>query len=299
MGLLVVGVRAIRAPPAVIGASLSRASAPTIGAALIAALAASSAAAQTPPSVASINLCADQLVLVLADPGQIVTVSWLAADPEESMLAEAAARYPLNYGSAEELLRYDPDVVIAGEYTTPFTRLQLERLGYDVVTIVPETTIADIERNLRIVGRALAREARAERQVAELRERVRASAARKPGQPLAAVVVRPGGFTVASDSLAHDLMMLAGVRNVAAEQGLDRWGSLSMETLVRSSPDLLVFSNYHASEPSLANTVLEHPALVRLGVRHRSVIVPARLSSCGLPQSLESVALLQEAAARR
>jgi iron complex transport system substrate-binding protein len=280
-------------------ASLLRGALAHAGGALLAALGTSSATAQAPPSVASINLCADQLVLTLADPAQIVTVSWLAADPEESMLAATAARYPLNYGSAEELLRYDPDVVIAGEYTTPFTRLQLERLGYDIVTITSETTIADIERNLRIVGRALAQEARAEQQVSELRERARASAARQPARPVTAVVVRPGGFTVGSDALAHDLMTLAGIRNVAAEQGLDRWGSLSMETLVRSSPDLLVLSDYHANEPSLANAVLEHPALARLGARYRSVVVPARLSSCGLPQSLESTALLQEAAARR
>ena len=63
----------------------------------------------TPPSVASINLCADQLVLVLADPEQILTVSWLSADPEESLLAATAAHYPLNYGTAEELLRFAPD----------------------------------------------------------------------------------------------------------------------------------------------------------------------------------------------
>ena len=52
------------------------------------------------PSVASINLCADQLVLTVAAPAQIATVSWLSADPEESLLAAEAARYPLNYGSA-------------------------------------------------------------------------------------------------------------------------------------------------------------------------------------------------------
>ena len=66
------------------------------------------------PAVASINLCADQLVLALADPEQILTVSWLSADPEESLFATAAARHPLNYGTAEELLRFHPDVVIAG-----------------------------------------------------------------------------------------------------------------------------------------------------------------------------------------
>ena len=48
--------------------------------------------AQPLPTVASINLCADQLVLALADPEQILTVSWLAADPEESLLADQAAR---------------------------------------------------------------------------------------------------------------------------------------------------------------------------------------------------------------
>jgi iron complex transport system substrate-binding protein len=78
------------------------------------------AAAEAPrPSVASINLCADQLVLTLAEPEQILTVSWLSADPEESLLADAAARYPLNYGSAEELLRFDPDVVVAGSSPKP------------------------------------------------------------------------------------------------------------------------------------------------------------------------------------
>ena len=42
------------------------------------------------PSVASINLCADQLVLTLAEPAQIRTLSWLAADPHESMLDQVA-----------------------------------------------------------------------------------------------------------------------------------------------------------------------------------------------------------------
>ena len=44
------------------------------------------------PSVASINLCADQLVLTVAAPEQVLTVSWLSADPEESLLAEQAKR---------------------------------------------------------------------------------------------------------------------------------------------------------------------------------------------------------------
>ena len=249
--------------------------------------------AQSLPSVASINLCADQLVLSLAEPEQILTVSWLSADPEESMLAAEADKFPLNYGSAEELLRYRPDVVIAGAYTGGFTRALLARLGFTIVEIAPETTIAEIEDNLRLVARAIGQSARGEAHVEEIRARTRRGYANQPPRPIAAVVVRPGGFTVGEGSLAHELMTLAGLRNVAAEQGLDRWGSLSMETLLRSAPELIIVTGYHSRHASMANAVLQHPALARLRSRVRFVTVPAPYWACGLPQSLDSVALLQ------
>jgi iron complex transport system substrate-binding protein len=248
------------------------------------------------PSVASINLCGDQLLLSLANPEQILTVSWLAADPEESMLWDLASRFPLNYGSAEELLRFDPDVVIAGTYTAGFTRALLKRLGYEVIEVAPETTLEDIEKNMRLVGGAIGRAEQAETRIAELRTTARAIVARRSEHPLSAVVVRPGGFTVGADSLAHEIMQLAGLRNVAAEEGLDRWGSLSMETLLRSRPDLLIVSGYHAAHASLANVVLQHAALARLSSEIRTVTVPAPAWACGLPQSLSAAELLQGAA---
>jgi iron complex transport system substrate-binding protein len=251
------------------------------------------------PSVASINLCADQLVLTLAAPEQVRTVSWLAADPEESLLAVEAARYPLNYGSAEELLRFDPDVVIAGSYTNAFTRALLARLGYTVVELKPETTIADIDRNLRLVASAIGRKERGDELIAQVHADSERLVATRGARAPAAVVVRPGGFTVGDHSLAQDLMTLAGVRNVAAEQGLDRWGSLSMETLLRAAPDLIVLTGYRASQPSLANAALAHPALRRVRATRPAVTVRAPYWACGLPQSLESADVLQRAAAAR
>jgi iron complex transport system substrate-binding protein len=248
------------------------------------------------PTVASINVCADQHLLALADPQQILTVSWLAADPEESLFAHEAERHVLNYGTAEEILKFDPDVVLAGTYTSPFTRAMLRRLGYRVVELAPETSVADIERNVRLVAAVVGQEERGQRLVARLRADARELEANRPEIALAAVIVRPGGFTVGADSLAHELLGLAGLRNVAAEQGLDRWGSLSMEALVTSSPELLVLTGYRSEQPSLANAVLEHPALARLGAARRTVTVPSALWSCGLPASLAAAALLQQAA---
>ena len=266
-------------------------------AALFLCFAAAGARAAPLPSVASINLCADQLVLSVAAPEQVLTVSWLSADPEESLLAAQAARYPLNYGSAEELLRFHPDVVIAGAYTNAFTRALLARLGYRVIELEPEDSVADIERNVRVVAAAIGREERGNALVAELRARERQIAAARPARAPAAVVVRPGGFTVGEHSLADELMKLAGVRNVAAEQGLDRWGSLSMETLLASRPDLIVLTGYRASQPSLANAVLGHPALRLVRTAQRTTTVPAPYWDCGLLESLDAAVLLQQAAA--
>jgi len=249
------------------------------------------------PTVASINLCADQLVLSVAAPEQVLTVSWLSADPEESLLAAQAARYPLNYGSAEEMLRFRPDVVIAGAYTNAFTRALLARLGYRVIELEPEDSVADIARNLALVAAAIGREERGNSLVAELHARERQIAAARPARAPATVVVRPGGFTVGKHSLADELMKLAGVRNVAAEQGLDRWGSLSMETLLASRPDLIVLTGYRASQPSLANAVLRHPALRLVRTAQRTTTVPAPYWDCGLVESLDAAALLQRAAA--
>jgi iron complex transport system substrate-binding protein len=263
--------------------------------ALAAAAAHVAGAAEPLPSVASINLCADQLVLALADTAQIRTVSWLSADPEESLFAAAARQHELNYGSAEELLRFDPDVVVAGAYTNTFARSLLARLGYRVVALEPETSVTEIERNVRVVAAAVGHPERGATWVAAIRADAATLDARRPAHAPAAVVVRPGGFTVGRHSLADDLMTLAGVRNVAAEQGLDRWGSLSMESLLRSAPELIVLTGYRLAQPSLANAVLEHPALTRLRAERRTTTISSAYWSCGLPQSLRSATLLQQA----
>jgi iron complex transport system substrate-binding protein len=264
---------------------------------IIAASAAGAAATAEPlPRVASINLCADQHLLAIADPEQILTVSWLAADPEESLLAQEAARHTLNYGTAEELLKFAPDLVLAGTYTSPFTRTMLRRLRYRVVELEPEASVADIERNVRLVAEVVGQVARGEQLVAALRAAVRTIEASRPATTRSAVIVRPGGFTVGADSLANELLTLAGLHNVAAERGLDRWGSLSMEALLRSSPELIVLTGYRSSQPSLANAVLEHPALAKLAAAQRTVTVHTALWACGLPGSIEAAAVLQRAA---
>src|SRR6056300_563463 len=57
----------------------------------------------TPLRVVSMNLCTDQLAMMLADEGQLISVSDIATDPNMSPMAEAARAYPINHGQAEEI----------------------------------------------------------------------------------------------------------------------------------------------------------------------------------------------------
>ena len=57
-----------------------------------------------PRRIVSLNMCVDELVLRLAEPQNIASVTWLSRDPKNSNVAALAARIPVNHGLAEEII---------------------------------------------------------------------------------------------------------------------------------------------------------------------------------------------------
>src|SRR4029079_5392463 len=60
---------------------------------------------------ASRNLCTDEYLWRLAEPRQIVGVSYLARDRRETALWRQAQRYPGNRGSIEDVLPLRPNLL--------------------------------------------------------------------------------------------------------------------------------------------------------------------------------------------
>ena len=58
--------------------------------------------ANPPARVVSINLCSDQLLLLLARPEQIASVSRLALEPNSSYMAGEATRFTVNDAKLEQ-----------------------------------------------------------------------------------------------------------------------------------------------------------------------------------------------------
>src|SRR5215813_14877630 len=94
---------------------------PAIGVIMVALLATGLAPAANnvskPQRIVSMNLCTDELVLRLADRGNISSVTWQARDRDNSNVADLARDVPINHGLAEEILPLNPDLVLAGIYT--------------------------------------------------------------------------------------------------------------------------------------------------------------------------------------
>src|SRR5882724_12049597 len=89
---------------------------------LLAMLNAGPASADAPRRVVSFNQCGDQLVLALADPGQIAGLSPYAADPSLSAVAEKARAFPRLDWQAESTIALGPDLILIGQNDRPVTK---------------------------------------------------------------------------------------------------------------------------------------------------------------------------------
>jgi iron complex transport system substrate-binding protein len=243
--------------------------------------------------VVSINLCTDQLAMMLAAPGQLISVSHVARDPVSSALWRTAAAYPANRAQAEEIYMLEPDLVVAGEYDNPATIAMLERLGLRVERFPIERGFDDIRANLRRMGKLLGNASGAEALVSDLDARLPPPPAPAAGRPRA-VLYGANGFTSGADSLAGAVLEAAGLANVAAEFGIVGMGRLPLEALILAEPDLIVTGRVYLA-PALAQELARHPAARGLDdARH--VSVDSTLWTCGTPLVAEAVARLREAA---
>jgi iron complex transport system substrate-binding protein len=258
--------------------------------ALLLALSAGTAAAQAPPArVVSMNLCTDQLAMLLARPGQLVAVSRLARDPVASALWREAAGYPEHAGQAEAIHLLAPDLVLAGEHDPPATLALLRRLGMRVETFPIEAGFDDIRANLARMGALLGAPERAAKLAAAMDA---ALAAPPPGPPPRAALYYANGYTSGAGTLAHEILAAAGLANIAAERGLTGLAHLPLELLVVEQPDLLVIGQDYPS-PALAGGVLDHPATRALGAGRAAVA--DNLWVCGTPLAARAVAALRAA----
>jgi iron complex transport system substrate-binding protein len=250
-----------------------------------------SAGAAPPRRVVSFNICADQLVVALADPQQIAGLSPYATDPRLSVVAVEAQKFRRLEWQAESVLPLKPDLVLVGPWDRPVTRQLLSSLGVPVVEVglvddldAARTQIRDIAALLghRDWGEALIRRLDA--------VRARLAALRRPAFSTALVVER-GGFTAGTASLAAAVLAEAGLHPPPGSPG-GNGGYVSLERLLLLDPDLMFFKDPPSKAEDQGALLFTHPALKALYPPERRIALPTRYTLCGGPAAVAALEYL-------
>lgn len=240
----------------------------------------------TPARVVSMNLCTDQMAMLLAEPGQLVSVSHLALDPLASTMVEAAAGYEINRGGAEQIFLMQPDLVLAGTFTSVASVTLLRSLGVEVVQFPPVQSLVDVAAQMREMGAVLGQAERGAAMASEFEAAV--AAFRHEGRAATAAIYYPNGYTTGAGTLSDDILRLTGFANIGAEAGITGGGILPLERLVMAAPEMIVTSSPYPGA-SRSEEILMHPALAALRAKAGTARVTDADWICGLPSLLRAV----------
>lgn len=253
--------------------------------------------AAPPKRIVSFNLCGDQLVVALADPGQIVALSPYATDPILSVVADKAKRYPQLDWRAEGTLTLTPDLVLVGTDDRGTTQRMLKRFGVPSYEVELVTGLDAGRRQITEFAALVGHPERGAALVAALdaAERKLAAAPRPPFHT--ALIVDREGYTQGSDSLVAALVAKAGLRPPPGAPG-GFGGYVPLERILTLKPDVLVLRDPPQTATDQGALTLLHPALLAQYPPQRRISLATRFTFCGGPALVAALDYLADEMAR-
>jgi iron complex transport system substrate-binding protein len=224
--------------------------------------------------VVSLNVCADQMLVLLA-PEKVAALSPLARDPALSFVAGLARRLPVVRASAEAVMRLAPDLVLGGAFGAQTTLALLEREGLRVIRIDMPQDFDGIRKQTRALAALLGVPERGEALIAAMDARLAALPRR--AHRLSALVWQARGYTAGPGTLMDAVLREAGLANASDGR------RVGLESLLRHPPDLLV-TTVPPDDPSLATEALGWAALDRIPRKE----LPPALTVCAGPFTVQA-----------
>ena len=188
--------------------------------------------------IVSLDYCADQYVLKLADRDRILALS-PDAGQDFSYMRAAAVGVPRVAPRAEDVLVLEPDLVVRSYGGGPGAAGLLRRAGVPVLQLDYADSIAGVRAGVVKVASGLGVPARGEAIAATMGRRLAALRTHPGGGE--ALYMTPAGVTTGSGTLVADMLAAAGLRNFQREPG---WRPLPLERLAYQRPDVVAAAFY-------------------------------------------------------
>ncbi len=195
---------------------------------------------ERPRRIVSLDYCADQFVLALADRSQIAALS-PDAQKDFSYLRDEARGIPQVRAQAEDVIARRPDLVVRSYGGGPGAEGFFRRAGIPVARLGFAEDYEAIRANIAAMADAMGQPERGLAMIAEFDARLAAIRPRADGTT--GLYMTPAGVTTGEGSLIHLMMASAGLTNFQEQPG---WNPLPLERLARERPDLVVAAFFNA-----------------------------------------------------
>lgn len=198
----------------------------------------------------------------------------------------------------EGVVALSPQLILASENAGPKKALQdLAALGVKVHYIVDAPRESAIYERITQIANALGVAEQGQALVAQVKADI-AQAQREAGRPLKAVMLinRTGAIMAAGNhTAAHEIMRLAGLQNIFADQ--NGYKPMSAESLQWLRPDMVIVTEFSAKATGGVEGFAALPALAGTpAVKDKRIVVLDDLLAMGLgPRTGEAVRQLKKA----
>lgn len=248
-----------------------------------------------PQRIVSMNLCTDELLMRIVDPSRIASVTYLSQQPINAPLGlnAIASKLKVNHGLAEEVLMQDPDLILAGRFTSTTAVSLLRSIGYKIIIFDPENTLDDMRANIRKLGEAVGEPARAEQVIADFDARLAALQKQiPPGEKPVFADIGVNNFIAGENTLYTHVVNAGGYRTLGQALGFEGFRNVPLEEILSTNPALISTATPWTSPPSMSTMALRHPALRAMVESTPQVTIPERYTTCGAPSMLGAVEIL-------
>lgn len=239
------------------------------------ALACATAAHAAPHRIVSLDYCADQFVLALADRDQIAALS-RGSLRDDSYFRDRARGVPQTRAALEEVLALRPDLVVRN-WGGPWDASQVYgRFRVPVLQVGDTPDFTSARADLIDAATALGHRERGVGLARDLDLRLARLASQHRSAPV--MYLSAGGAVAGRGTMMDAVIAAAGGHNIRTETG---WQVLPLERLVSAPPALVALGFFDSGRDRVnAWSPSRHPAVRRALLDARTVSLPADAISC-------------------
>jgi len=249
-----------------------------------------------PGGIVSNNPCIDAILAEIAAPGQVAAVSVYSHDADSASAPLGWARqYPALGTGAEDILAAKPRLVLTGNLASTGTNAALAKAGIKGVAVgvaaTLEEDVAQVRHSAKAKGRVEACEALVTRMQATQSD---TQTSVPHGKAPSAIIWQNGGFVAGTGTLQDELLRRHGFRNASASFGLQSWGVLPLESLIRNPPQV-IFMPVTPQGDTDRELASRQKLLKHLGGKTRIVPFRDQLLFCGGPTVIKVAQIFKDA----